>query len=119
MEQRISMLPHKPPAIAVLTHAQTRHTTSIATNSAPYTRLIMTSALAQQRFGLIVSVSCLLCSSALPGVWSFLRVTHSVMHCPVQHMEFLCVHADSILHSMSSPFHSFVSAQCTKMRVTW
>ena len=26
--------------------------------------------------GLIVGVSCLLCSSALPGVWSFLRVTH-------------------------------------------
>ena len=25
--------------------------------------------------GLIVGVSCLLCSSALPGVWSFLRVT--------------------------------------------
>ena len=24
--------------------------------------------------GLIVGVSCLLCSSALPGVWSFLRV---------------------------------------------
>ena len=24
---------------------------------------------------LIVGVSCLLCSSALPGVWSFLRVT--------------------------------------------
>ena len=27
--------------------------------------------------GLIVGVSCLLCSSALPGVWSFLRVTHA------------------------------------------
>ena len=28
--------------------------------------------------GLIVGVSCLLCSSALPGVWSFLRVTPQV-----------------------------------------
>ena len=27
------------------------------------------------RIGLIVGVSCLLCSSAMPGVWSFLRVT--------------------------------------------
>ena len=26
--------------------------------------------------GLIVGVSCLLCSSALPGGWSFLRVTY-------------------------------------------
>ena len=29
------------------------------------------------KIGLIVGVSCLLCSSALPGVWSFLRVTHT------------------------------------------
>ena len=29
--------------------------------------------------GLIVGVSCLLCSSALPGVWSFLRVTPSTV----------------------------------------
>ena len=28
--------------------------------------------------GLIVGVSCLLCSSAVPGVWSFLRVTHNM-----------------------------------------
>ena len=28
-------------------------------------------------FGLIVGVSCILCSSAVPGVWSILRVTHS------------------------------------------
>ena len=28
------------------------------------------------RLGLVVGVSCLLCSSAMPGVWSFLRVTH-------------------------------------------
>ena len=31
--------------------------------------------------GLIVGVSCLLCSSALPGVWSFLRVTPVVQTC--------------------------------------
>ena len=30
--------------------------------------------------GLIVDVSCLLCSSALPGVWSFLHVTHLIGH---------------------------------------
>ena len=28
------------------------------------------------QFGLIVGVPCILCSLALPGVWSFLRVTH-------------------------------------------
>ena len=40
--------PCNQPAIAVLTHTQTQHTTSIASNSAPYTCLITTSALALQ-----------------------------------------------------------------------
>ena len=38
--------------------------------------------------GLIVCVSCILCSSAVPGVWSFLRVTHqlpSLRHLVQQH----------------------------------
>ena len=30
-------------------------------------------------FVLILGVSCLLCSLAVPGVWSFLRVTHSIL----------------------------------------
>ena len=33
-----------------------------------------------QLFVLIVSVPCLLCSLAVPGVWGFLRVTHLRLH---------------------------------------
>ena len=37
--------------------------------------------------GLMVGVSCFLCSSALPGVWSFLRVTHAcAKHKRLQHV---------------------------------
>ena len=36
--------------------------------------------------GLIVGVSCLLCSSALPGVWSFLRVTQECAHTYVSYI---------------------------------
>ena len=32
------------------------------------------SCVGRRSFGLIVGVSCLLCSSAVPGVWSFLRI---------------------------------------------
>ena len=49
--------PMQPASHAVLTRldsAQTRHTTNIATNSAPYTRLITTSALALQSPAVLV-----------------------------------------------------------------
>ena len=56
--------------------AQTRHTTSIATNSAPYTRLITT----------WVGCRCLLSlvSSVGPGVWTFLRSTHTRHHMKIK-----------------------------------
>ena len=44
--------------------------------------------------GLIVGVSCLLCSSALPGVWSFLRVTPAstaTMHASICECAYTCV----------------------------
>ena len=33
----------------------------------------------RRSFVLILGVSCLLCSLAVPGVWSYLRVTHSIL----------------------------------------
>ena len=54
--------------------------------------------------GLVVGVSCLLCSSALPGVWSFLRVTRRKLQTAmgVDRVEQVtcCSQADTHMHHL-------------------
>ena len=61
--------------------------------------------------GLIVGVSCLLCSSALPGVWSFLRVTPCMR--PKS-----CIEKNTYIYTCTHVTHGEGNTQESKQRST-